>query len=288
MHCKDVSMKDVDIPLTREAIAGLMEGWRSYVRTEALVLRNGDDYAVVQLRKHEGSGLFRDLDGYEVVSLPEDTVFEEIPDLDVLNVPEMARVQARHPGKTVVVRGMFSHISYVKDLEPMRLVVVDSVPPEPSKLGVLVRRALDSGFIELPIIPEDRIIDMADRVSEVTTPAVMFPCRVSHLEADRPYMFLDDAPELKEDVTLIGCHLSRRIYRELYGSDVPVFIDVCPADHVDPGERTIVKCCKVKTGHERDGNVVRVPWGATVPEVVDAIADLFSSPGPSERPRAPC
>ena len=41
MHCKDVSMKDVDVPLTRESVASLMDGWRSYVRTEALVLRNG-------------------------------------------------------------------------------------------------------------------------------------------------------------------------------------------------------------------------------------------------------
>lgn len=286
MHCKDVSMKDVDVPLTREGIASLMEGWRSYVRTEALVLRNGDEYAVVELRKHPGSGLFRDLDGYEIVSLPEETVFEEIPDLDVLNLPAMAEVQSRHPGKAVVVRGMFSHISYVKDLEPQRLVVVDNVPPSPSKLGVLVRRALASGFVEHPIISEDRIIDMADRVTEVSTPTVMFPCRVSHLTADRPFLFLDDAPEVDGDVTLIGCHLSRRIYRELYGSDVPVFINVCPADYVVPGERTIVKCCKVKQGHERDGDVVRVPWGATVPEVVEAINDLFS--GTSERARVPC
>ena len=75
-------------------------------------------------------------------------------------------------------------------------------------------------------------------------------------------------------MTLIGCHLSKRIYTALYGGDVP-FINVCPADYVDPSEKTIVKCCKVKTGHELDGNVVRVPWGATVPEVVEALNDLF-------------
>lgn len=103
----------------------------------------------------------------------------------------------------------------------------------------------------------------------------MFPCRVSNLEADMPFYFLDDAPEVDGEVTLIGCHLSKRIYTALYGSDVP-FINVCPADHVEPGVRTIVKCCKVKNGHEMEGDVARVPWGATVPEVVDAINDLFS------------
>ena len=275
MHCKDVSMRDVDIPLDEEHISCLMGDWTSYVRTDDLVLRNGDDYAVVELRKKDGTGLFREVEGFRIVSLPEETIFLDISDLDVLNTPALAEVQSRHPGKAVVVRGMFSHINYIKDVEPVRLVVVENVPPEPSKLGVLVRRALASGFVDHPIIVEDRIIDMADCIGDVETEAVMFPCRVSNLKADIPYYFLDDAPELDRDVTLIGCHLSKRIYTALYGGDVP-FINVCPADYVDPSEKTIVKCCKVKKGHERDGNVVRVPWGATVPEVVDALNDLFS------------
>lgn len=274
MHCKDVSMRDVDVPLDEDSIGDLMGSWTSYVRTDDLVLRNGDDYAVVELIKAPGNGLFRKVVGYRIVSLPRDTVFLDLPDLDVLNTPALAAVQVEHPGKAVVVRGMFSHINYIKDVIPQRLVVVDNVPPSPSKLGVLVRMALASGYVDHPIVPEDRIIDMADRLSEVRTDAVMFPCRVSNLSADIPYYFLDDAPEVDKEVTLIGCHLSKRIYTALYGGDVP-FINVCPADYVDPSEKTIVKCCKVKTGHELDGNVVRVPWGATVPEVVEALNDLF-------------
>ena len=126
---------------------------------------------------------------------------------------------------------------------------------------------------------EERIIDMAEKVSEVRTGAVMFPCRVSNLHADIPFCFLDDAPEDPGDVTLIGCHLSQRIFRSLYDRDVP-FVNVCPSDYVEPGVKTIVKCCKVKQGHELDGDLVRVPWGATVPEVVDAINALFSPDSP--------
>lgn len=284
MHCKDVSMHDVDIPLDRESISRLMEEWTAYKRTDHLVLRNGDEYAVVRLFKSDEPGLFRKVDGYEIVSLPEETVYVEEPEMDVLNTPALARLQARFPGKAVVVRGMFSHINFIKGIEPLRLMVVDNVPPSPSKLGVLVDIALASGFVDHPIVKEERIIDMAEKVSEVRTGAVMFPCRVSKLHADIPYYFLDDAPEKVEDVTLIGCHLSQRIYRSLYGSDVP-FINVCPADFTDPDVPTIVKCCKVKEGHEIDGNVVRVPWGATVPEVVDALNDLFSADYPR---RASC
>ncbi len=278
MHCKDVSLRDVDIHLDPESISELLRGWKAYVRTEFLVLRNGGDLAVVELHKSGGTELFRDLESFEIVSLPDETIFYEDPDLDVLNTPALARLQARFPGKTIVIRGMFSHINFIKGLRPERLMVVDNVPPSPAKLGVLVDIALSSGFVDLPIVKEERIIDMADRVPEVRTEAVMFPCRVSGLSADRPFLFLDDAPEVEADVTLIGCHLSKRIFESLYHRDVP-FINVCPADHVDPDVKTIVKCCKVKEGHVIEGNTVRVPWGATVPEVVEAINDLFSGTG---------
>ena len=269
-------MRDVGIPLDEDSIASLMEDWTAYVRTDDLILRNGDGYAALHLEKEPGTGLFRKVTGYEILSLPDETVYVEAPDMDVLNVPALAELQARHPGKAVVVRGMFSHINYIKDMEPLRLMVVDNVPPSPAKLGVLVERALASGFVDLPVVPEVRIIDMADKVADVRTEEVMFPCRVSYLEAPMPYSFLDDAPSEVGDVTLIGCHLSQRIFRSLYGRDIP-FINVCPADYVEPGVKTIVKCCKVKQGHELDGDVVRVPWGATVPEVVDAINALFSA-----------
>ncbi len=274
MHCKDVSVRDVNIPLDRDSIAELMDGWVAYKRTDHIVLRNDGDYAVVRLIKGLSTGLFDEVMGYEILSLPEDTVYVEEPELDVLNLPSLARIQMEHPGKAVVVRGMFSHVNYFRDIEPLRLTVIDNVPPSPAKLGVLVDRALASGFVDLPVVKEDKIVDMADMVPRVRTEKVMFPCGVSHLEAEIPYCFLDDAPEDPGDVTLIGCHLSRRIFNALYGHDVP-FINICLIDHVDPDEKTIVKCCKVKQGHEIDGNLALVPWGATVPEVVDAINDLF-------------
>lgn len=275
MHCKDVSVRDVDFSLDEDSISAMMEGWTAYVRTEYLVLRHGDELAVVELRKSGGDGLFRRLESFGIVSLPKDTAFVDDPSLDVLNTPALARLQLAHPGKTVVVRGMFSHINFVKGLEPVRLMVVDNVPPSPAKLGVLVDMALASGFVDLPIVKEERVIDMASCAKSAETGAVMFPCRVSGLTADVPYMFLDDAPEeVPEDVTLVGCHLSRRIFEALYRRDVP-FMNVCPADYVDEKVKTIVKCCKVKSGHVIEGNVARVPWGATVPEVVEAINALF-------------
>jgi hypothetical protein len=274
MHCKDVSVHEVDSELTAENISRLMADWTSYIRTEVLILRNGDDFASVLIRRTDGTGLFRSVKDHEILSLPGDTVYMDDPETDVINIPAMARIQSENPGKTVIVKGMFSHVNIIKDIAWQRLTVVDNVPPEPQKLGVLVKTALASGFVGHPVVAEEVTIDMADRVSEVDTEAVMFPCRVSGLTADIPVYFLDGHPELKHEVTLIGCHLSKRIFTELYRRDVK-FINVCPADFAGDG-KTIVKCCKIKEGHIIDGNTAKVPWGATVPEVAGALNALFS------------
>jgi len=273
VHCKDVSVHEVNVPLTADGINRLMNDWTAYIRTEVLILRNGDDFASVLIKGTEGTGLFRSVKGYEILSLPDDTVYVENGTADVINIPTMARLQSENPGKTIVIKGMFSHINLIKDIEWHELTVTDSIPPEPMKLGVLVEIALASGFVNVPVITKNNIIDMADKIPEVDTEAVMFPCKVSGLTADIPVYFLDEHPVLKHDVTLVGCHLSKRIFGELYRRDVK-FINVCPADHAGKG-KAIVKCCKIKEGHEIDGDVVKVPWGATVPEVVDAINALF-------------
>ena len=271
-----MSVRDVDFTLNRENISSVMEKWTAYVRTEFIIFRNKDDLAVVELKKGSGKELFGKLEGFTILSLPEDTVCVEDPMLDVINIPTLARLQKQYPRKTVVVKGMFSHINFVRNVEPRILRVIDDIPPSPSKLGVLTKMALDSGFVGIPIVIEEVNIELANMVADVNTEAVMFPCRVSGLAAEMPVYFLDEAPEIKHDVTLIGCNLSERIFSFLYEKSVP-FINICPEDHIiDDGVKTIIKCCKIKDGHVIEGNVAKVPWGATVPEIVAAINDLFS------------
>jgi len=275
MHCKNVSVRDVDIELNVTNIRELMRDWTAYTMAGYLILRNGSDHVVIKLKKEDSLELFKRVIGFEIISLPEDTVFVEIPDADVVNIPALAAIQHDHQDKTVVVKGMFSHVSFVSKMRTIRLDVIDNVPPSPSKLGVLVRAALATGFVEHPVIVNDVIIDMAKKVKDVRTEAVMFPCKVSGSTADIPVYFLDEAPKVSHDVTLIGCDLSKRIYRALYKRDVP-FINVCPMDHKVSGKvKTILKCCKIKEGHKIEGNVAKVPWGATIPEVVNALNELL-------------
>jgi hypothetical protein len=170
---------------------------------------------------------------------------------------------------------MFSYINFVFGLKAAKLRVIDNIPPEPSRLRVLVDRALSSGLVDHPIVPEYQDIDLEENIERVKTEAVMFPCKVSGMKADIPFYFLDKAPELRHDVTLIGCGLSDRIFRTLYGREAPI-INVCPLDAVpDDGVKTIVRCCTVKEGYEIEGNTAKIPWGATVPETIGAINALF-------------
>jgi hypothetical protein len=273
-HCKDVSLRHVDFSLNEKNIASNIGGKRAYTRTDFMILKHGDEVAVIKVNKENGKDLFRPIRSYEIVSLPEDTLFMRDESIDVLNASQMARVARANPGKTVVVSGMFNHVSFLQEENILDLFVVDVVPPSPSKLSVLVERAFSTGLIELPIVPHYQEIDLNELEKRVGTGAVMFPCRASGLESERDVYFLDETPVMHGDVTLIGCDLSRRIFNSIYRKET-TSLDMCPRNLVRTEGKTLVKCCSVKEGFVLDGDLASVPWGATVLDVVGAINSLF-------------
>jgi len=276
-HCKNVSVREVDFPLTPEGISEHIKSKKAYTRTENLILRNGDQWAVLWVKKKDGMDLFRPIIDYSILSLPRDTVFMVDESIDVLNASQMARIASRNKGKMVVVQGMFGHVSFVKHERDMDLRVLDVVPPSPSKMSVLVELALASYLSEMPIVPLYEEVDINDLARSAETKAVVFPCKASGLRSERETFFLDQTPDLPEDLTLIGCDLSRRIIQSLYKRDVKR-ISMCPRDLVPrDGNKRIVKCCRVREGYEIEGNLAVVPWGATVREVSEAIQALFKS-----------
>jgi hypothetical protein len=277
-HCKDVAVKEVAFPLTKEDIARGIVGKKAYTRCDHYVLRNGADLAIVRVTKEEGKELFRNIVAHEVLALPADIVFVRDASIDVLNAPAMAQISVQHPGMTVVVEGLFNHISFVQPGGVLELQVLDVVPPSPSKLSVLVERALTSGMVDLPIVPSYQEMDLNRLAEGVTTEGVLFPCQASGLRSDRAMYFLDQLPTIDREVTLVGCDLSGRIYDSLYRGQV-LRIDMCPQELAPrDGKKRLVKCCKVRNGFQIKGDLAIVPWGATVQEVADAIKALFGSP----------
>ena len=275
-HCKDVSVRDVDFQLTKENIVENAKGKKAYTRTEFLILRHKGEAAIVRVEKEQGVELFRPILAIDVLALPNDTVFVKDEAMDVLNRSAMARLARQHPGKYVIVQGLFNHVSFIGSDEGEDLVVFDVVPPYPAKLSVLVDKALDAGLVERPIIPIIRTVDLNELERHVSTPAVMFPCRASGIESTREVLYLDETPKLEGEVTLIGCDLSRRIYQHIYRKAPATFRTMCPKELIaKDGAKSIVKCCGVREGFEVEGRTAIVPWGATVQEVAAAINALF-------------
>jgi hypothetical protein len=274
-HCKDVSVREVDFPLTGEEIARHTAGKKAYTRTEFIILKNGDEYAVLQVFKEDGIDLFRPISAYKVIALPDSTIFVHDEEIDVLNRSRMANVALRHPGKTVIVRGLFNHISFAQGSEVLNLLVTDVVPPKPAKLSYLVAKALDAGLVDLPIVVTEETIDLNDLERRVQTPVVVFPCRASGLTSEKTVFFLDETPRIEGKATLVGCDLSLRIFQSIYKKK-PEFISMCPRELVPhDGKKRLVKCCRVKEGFELEGDLAIVPWGATVSDVAQAIRCLF-------------
>ena len=269
-HCKDVSLREVDFPLTEEEIARHAAGKKAYTRTEFIILKHGEQHAIVRIFKEGGVELFRPISAYKVIALPDSTVFIRDDEIDVLNRPRMASVALQHPGKTVIVQGLFNHVSFVQGSEVLTLHVLDVVPPRPAKLSYLPRTVYVGPEI-IKVVTDF----MKDAPHMNGTPRVVFPCRASGLTSGKDVFFLDETPRIEGDVTLVGCDLSLRIFQSIYKRK-PQFIPMCPHELApNDGKKRLVKCCRVKEGFELEGDLAIVPWGATVIDVAQAIRALF-------------
>jgi len=280
-HCADVGVKETDIPLTEEGLRRYFIGRMSYSRTKFYVLKNGEEWAVVKVAKEKRTNLFSPITEMKVLSLPDRTEFVGRPDLDVLDIGGLLRIQAEHPGKLVIVQGRFEHVSFVDVPLPAKIGLIDVVPPEPSKLETLIGQLVgdESEIIDL----RTKKIDLSHIVQDIPPEDLIFlPCRVTDREmrdvcSGREALFLDKSPDVDgsrlSSSHLIGCSLSSRIFKELYSFE-PRLHNICPrgfCESEEIGLPTIARCCKVKSGVQVDGDTVFLPWGANLCEVSEAL-----------------
>jgi hypothetical protein len=284
-HCGDVGVAEVSFPLTEENLRKHFLGRRSYTKTKFCAVHNGRDWAVIQISKKRTKNLFQPIEGIKVLSLPERTCFVHEPDLDVLHIGNLLKVQSRHPGKMVVFQGRFDHISFVDVKVPARIRLVDFVPPNPSKLETIVKELVAESSPLLKIDVE--LIDILDLVKETKADVVLLPCKSSYdgiadKIGKRKHYFLDQAPELSENQLksslLVGCPLSARIFEEIYGSK-PNLVNICVRESMKAtdGIPTISRCCKIKKDIDVEDDVILVPWGANMCEVAEALRIALGS-----------
>lgn len=267
-----VAVETVDGPL--EGALDAISGRRVHELTEIVVLVDGDDRAVVRVET-EGRGLMREVVDAELLAGPDETAYVEDDDVDVFNASRMEALRRDLDATAVVVDGRYGYTGVALPEDAPTVHVVDTVPPEPSRLIEMAQGIVDHAPPEAPIVLEPAPVD-ARHAGEAADEPRVFQCKISDLGS----AFLDDPPELTEaeaaEATVVGCPVSGRIFKALYGT-APALVDVCPLSNLPDGP-CLARCCKLD-GIERDGDVVAVPWGASHDQVRRALAMLAEDDG---------
>ena len=265
---REVSVTDVDVPLEAGPLRELLMARPVYRRSDYMVVRARGQAALVRLRRGAETGLFAELEDVELLAGPAETVYLHRPDLDTGVPTALLAAAAESPdARCVVVEGAYGHVSFVLDPTPVRVHVVDVVPPRPAKLLAQLQRVLDTADDVPGVQLVPHVVELADLLPADPRGAYLLPCRGGGMEVPGARVsYLDEVPP-REDWTLLGCARSRAIHDHFYGGPVRQ-IDMCPrhltaSADVPAGEAVVTKCCLFEQRNEVDGRTVVTPWGAS-------------------------
>lgn len=279
---REVSVAHVEFALTPENLLGHFLGRECYRRTRYVVVRRGDDTALVGVEPADPEPLFSPAASVSVLALPADTVDVRDPEIDSGVPSQLAKAAARHPGaRAVVVEGRYSHVSFLLDPDPLRVRVREVVPPHPAKLLDQAQRVLDVADDLPPILLEPELIELDSLAGD--DPVVLLPCRGAGIRLEgRETHYLDERPPGR-DWALLGCVRSRQIHRWFYGRGAPG-PDTCPRALAPTVGPLLTKCCLLEDRIDLDGDVAVVPWGASLAQVGDALRALARRSDPAWAP----
>jgi hypothetical protein len=292
---REVSVTHVDVPLEAGPLRALLTSRPVYRRSDWMVVRRGGQTALVRLIRAAATGLFAPLVDVELLVGPAETVYLHRPDLDTGVPSALLAAAADAPGaRCVVVEGAYGHVSFVLDPAPVRVHVLDVVPPRPAKLLDQLQRVLLTAD-DLPGVRlAPHVVDLADLLPAQPDPAYrkayLLPCRGGGMAVPGAAVsYLDEVPP-SADWMLLGCARSRAIHDFFYDGPVRQ-IDTCPrtlAARIDvpAGEVLVTKCCLFEDRNELEGRTVTTPWGASYGQLREALATavgVATAPEPAGR-----
>jgi len=280
--CGEVSLIDVDFPLDRYNIQQLWKGNRIYAKTKYLVLRNDRQYAVIKVHRSANvyvrgkKKLFYPITGIEIISMPEETVFLRDEKVNVCNIVQMAE-RYLHFEKTIIVDGMWNHINFLHKPRLISLTGYEIFPPVPAKLMKIYEQAVESNLIEYPVIAHWTINSLYSFINRCKHKYVVIPCSAgfTYREYSKRILFFEKHPDLPDDpISLIGCNLTLRAFRELYSRNPEEFINICPQCMYKHTSMCMFRCCKVKHGFDIHGRTITVSQNPSCRDVADGINEL--------------
>jgi len=296
---RNLSVADVPVPLDEASVRDYLLGRPAYRRTRSLVVRHAGASAVFEVAKESEQPLFSPITAVALVAAAEETAFVDAPEADTAIPSQLARVAAeRAPqARCVIVRGRYGHVSFIADPAPVRVTVVEVVPPHPAKLVDQLTRVLGLAEDLPPVELVPDLVDLAELAGSRPSGHYLFPCRAGgsvaeNLGAGEPgteslgagqpgaagpgagVSYLDEVPG-RRPWTLVGCARSRAIHDFFYGDEVDV-VDMCPRSLAGrrlegrPGP-VLTKCCLLEDRVSAEGDCVVVPWGATFAQVKEGL-----------------
>jgi hypothetical protein len=276
---RHVSVQPYHGPMTAEAIVAHLLGKDSYRRTRYVVLEQGENCAVAAVSRESEEPLFSAITAVEVLALPDTCRLIEDEATDPGNPSSLAaKALALDLGSeaTLVVRGMYGHVNFIHQPNPLKIRVIEVTPPNPPKLMGLARQVLTyaDDLPPIQLVPcYFELRELATQASEAE--AFLIPCRASGLNFEVPTYFLDERPE-RHNWTMIACERSRQFHHHFYGDEAPR-VEMCPRRLTqEDGTPTLLKCCLLEDHIEVEGNWAIVPWGANLAQVEQGLRALVS------------
>ncbi len=309
---RNVSVASVPVPLAEDSLRAHFTGRPAYRHTRYIVVQRagatgeGEPAALVEVTKRSAAPLFSEIAAVEMMARPDETVFVEEPAADTGIPTVLGRIAAqRAPGaRCVIVRGRYGHVGFIADPAPVRIRVVEVVPPRPAKLVDQASRVLELAEDLPPVELAPELTDLAALAGSSPAAHYLFPCRAGAgtgaaqardaqardaMAGDAMVSYLDEIPP-RADWTLVGCARSRAIHDWFYDGEAPV-VDICPrnlarsaaAGRAGP---VLTKCCLLEEKVLVEDGLVVVPWGASLDQVREGLARAVEiAPGDREGSR---
>lgn len=281
---RGLSVQETDVPLTEADLVPFLLGREVYRRTDYLVFRNGEDSAVVAVRKASAEPLFSPVVEARVLAGPDEVVSISSPETDVGNATALARAALAHASpnaRAYVVQGRYEHVNFIWEPAPMRIRVTEVIPPEPPKLFAMAEQvvAFDEDLPPIDLVPD--LVDIRELTAGHPAKAYLLPCRGSGVQVAGELAFLDTRPSQRLDWLMVGCERSVQFHRHFYG-DEPPRVDICPRKTRDLTTPTLAKCCLLERGVEFEAASAVVPWGSNLDEIRLALRRLTGVDAPEQ------
>jgi hypothetical protein len=281
---RSISVASVPVPLDTASLRAYFVGRPAYRRTRYIVARAGQASAVIEVTRESDVPLFSEITSVTLIAGPDETVFIDAPQTDTGVPSALARIAAdRAPAaRCVIVRGRYGHVGFIADPAPVRIAVVEVVPPLPAKLVDQAARVLDLAEDLPPVQLVPELTDLRALAASQPAGHYLFPCRAGEAGGPGDVSYLDEIPP-RADWTLVGCARSRAIHDWFYPAGVPM-IDMCPRNLALQARRSgqrsepvLTKCCLLEDRVVVEDGLVVVPWGASLAEVLDGIRQAVTA-----------